>query len=177
LIANTGIFFDDCKKWDAKNERDQTWENFRKHFKKAHADIQRMREKGVTNAEGRFAAEMEEFKAYVLQCLDCNKTPEPEPVAAAATKDPNQVFMETMMEQMKEMKSQMEQLQKRNNNRNKGPPKQPTDYCWSHGYTFKNAKGEAHTSQNCNKPRDGHQRDATKENRMGGSENRKPKVN
>jgi hypothetical protein len=37
-------------------------------------------------------------------------------------------------------------------------------YCWTHGL----AKNPDHTSQNCSRPDEGHQKDATIDNRLGG---------
>jgi uncharacterized coiled-coil protein SlyX len=141
-----------------------------------------MKKQGNANPAGKFAAmaeKMEQMEARMAEmdfCLQCQQPPVEPPSAAAATKDPTQLFLEQMMNQMKDLTNQVAELKKRNNGI-KGPKKPPTDYCWSHGYTFKNAKGEAHTSQNCKKPRDGHQKEATMNNRMGGSETRKPKEN
>jgi chromosome condensin MukBEF ATPase and DNA-binding subunit MukB len=44
-------------------------------------------------------------------------------------------------------------------------------YCHTHGY---NPIGKKHTSETCTKPSDGHKKEATKNNRMGGSEEHKP---
>ena len=44
------------------------------------------------------------------------------------------------------------------------------NYCWSHGYQV----GKEHTSETCTKPREGHQRNATLANTMGGSTYGKP---
>jgi hypothetical protein len=40
------------------------------------------------------------------------------------------------------------------------------NYCWSHGYKV----ARTHISQTCMYPKDGHQREATKTNNMGGSQ-------
>jgi hypothetical protein len=40
------------------------------------------------------------------------------------------------------------------------------NYCWSHGYRV----ARTHTSQTCMYPKDGHKREATKTNNMGGSQ-------
>jgi hypothetical protein len=44
-----------------------------------------------------------------------------------------------------------------------------SNYCWTHGYKVNGR----HTSSSCLKPADGHQRNATKDNRKGGSERNK----
>jgi hypothetical protein len=42
----------------------------------------------------------------------------------------------------------------------------PKKYCWTHGYKV----GNTHTSLSCNLPKQGHKREATRANNMGGSQ-------
>jgi hypothetical protein len=42
----------------------------------------------------------------------------------------------------------------------------PNNYCWTHGYKFDNT----HTSLSCNFPKQGHKREATRTDNMGGSQ-------
>ena len=51
----------------------------------------------------------------------------------------------------------------RNGGDNRGKPKLPKAYCWTHGLC-------KHTSKNCKSPMDGHCKEVTLENRMGGSQ-------
>jgi hypothetical protein len=44
------------------------------------------------------------------------------------------------------------------------PP--PNNYCWTHGYKV----GNTHTTLSCNLPKQGHKREATRVNNMGGSQ-------
>ena len=41
-----------------------------------------------------------------------------------------------------------------------------TNYYWSHGYDI----ADKHTSRSCKKPANGHQKTATKDNNMGGTD-------
>jgi hypothetical protein len=59
-----------------------------------------------------------------------------------------------------------------NNDDNKRRFKPNGNYCWTHGWDLPNA----HTSASCNRPKEGHKREATKDNTMGGSDNNKSKV-
>jgi hypothetical protein len=43
------------------------------------------------------------------------------------------------------------------------------NYCWSHGYKV----AKSHTGQSCNFPKNGHKREATKANNMGGCQAKK----
>jgi hypothetical protein len=42
----------------------------------------------------------------------------------------------------------------------------PNNYCWTHGYKVSNT----HTSLSCNFPKQGHKREATRSDNMGGSQ-------
>jgi hypothetical protein len=42
----------------------------------------------------------------------------------------------------------------------------PNNYCWTHGYKVANT----HTSLSCNFPKQGHKREATRADNMGGSQ-------
>ena len=53
-----------------------------------------------------------------------------------------------------------------NSNRNSNNPRRPpTHYCWTHGGTI----NPFHTSQRCQRPAEGHVREATLEDRRGGN--------
>jgi hypothetical protein len=45
----------------------------------------------------------------------------------------------------------------------------PNNYCWTHGYKVANT----HTSLSCNFPKQGHKREATRTDNMGGSQAKK----
>ena len=36
LVYNTGLFYDDCDKWDEKQRDEKNWANFQAHFQSAH---------------------------------------------------------------------------------------------------------------------------------------------
>ena len=39
LVYKTGMFFDDCKKWQEKPPNEQTWDNFKAHFLQAQDQL------------------------------------------------------------------------------------------------------------------------------------------
>ena len=53
-----------------------------------------------------------------------------------------------------------------NNNNNRSGPRNHDSYCWTHGFQV----GRYHTSETCRTPAEGHKKEATKDNRLGGSE-------
>ena len=41
LVYNTGLFYDDCDKWDDKQRDEKTWSNFQAHFQAAQRKYKR----------------------------------------------------------------------------------------------------------------------------------------
>ena len=75
-----------------------------------------------------------------------------------------------LMKQLAALQQQVNKLQQPNqqNSNNCGQQCQPRNngnYCWTHGFRV----GRNHNSMTCFSPAPGHQKEATKENRMGGS--------
>ena len=75
--------------------------------------------------------------------------------------------MVQMMKQMQEMQAKLNSTTGCNNNntnRNNRRQRNKTKYCWSHGAC-------AHNSASCQSKKEGHQDNATFNNKMGGSTN------
>jgi gamma-glutamylcyclotransferase (GGCT)/AIG2-like uncharacterized protein YtfP len=122
-----------------------------------------------------------------LQCLPIlqpelfGRKPEAEtvlekPAAAAAVKDEKDELIKALLETQKRLEKRLDEMEKkenRNNNSNRrgGNRRQPTGYCWTHGYVY----NEKHNSQTCNRRSEGHKENATIDNKMGGSEANKPR--
>ena len=76
-----------------------------------------------------------------------------------------------LMKQLAALQQQVNKLQQpnqRNSYKNRGQQRQPRNngnYCWTHGFRV----GRNHNSMTCFSPAPGHQKEATKDNRMGGS--------
>ncbi len=83
--------------------------------------------------------------------------------AAAAQSEKSKIaeLQELVLKQQKEIEEMKEKLQK------KKRPRKPCsgNYCWTHGFKV---WGD-HTSMMCRKPAEGHKREATKDDMMGGS--------
>ena len=84
--------------------------------------------------------------------------------------------LKTKDTEIKSLKNQMQQNRggdkDKENDRGKSrfTPQDMGSYCWSHGYLiWKN-----HKSCNCRFPKEGHKKEATRENNMGGNQEGKP---
>ena len=51
LVYNTGLFYDDCDKWDKKQQDEKTWANFQAHFHSAQRKYKR-KQKYSTRTRG-----------------------------------------------------------------------------------------------------------------------------
>ena len=51
LVYNTGLFYDDCDKWDDKQRDEKTWAKFQAHFQAAQQKYKR-KQKSSTHAGG-----------------------------------------------------------------------------------------------------------------------------
>ena len=146
LVYNTGLFYDECNKWDEKQRDEKTWENFQAHFQSAQRKYKRKQKlstrAGVYNGANNIK-EMDETHDSLIN------------LAMAATED-----RETMMSQnktiadlTKTVAALTRQLQQGTSGKDRGPRfpggrrsqthskwvngKHLQDvggYCWTHGY-------------------------------------------
>ena len=78
----------------------------------------------------------------------------------------NNFQMEQMMSMMRTLQEEMKTIKSSNSTKTRGPYTRKTDkYCWSHGAC-------AHESKDCFSKKQGHQDQATFNNKMGGSTTR-----
>ena len=162
-----GLFFQNCRKWNQKPAADKTWQNFKTHFQQASTELRLQRE--ATSANQGFAANMQTNAdlQHIRQMLQ--STHQQEGQALAAIANTNQDLTQQVQEkdqQIQKLKQEISSLK-----RKMRQPNDDTkcicneDYCWTHGFLVK----PGHNSGTCKKPALEHQREATKENRMGGS--------
>ena len=187
LISNTGMFPESCREWRRKLEADKTWACFKVHFTEAHQDWRLTQ--GTTQTAGYYGAN-NAMDSFVNDTADAFAN------LATATASDRQMLSDltasnkALTELIARKDTEIGNLKKKingrtgtgnanrnpnNNHNNRDSTKRRydnTNYCWTHGYDIHNT----HTSQSCNFPRDGHQRDATRTNTKGGSTDNKDKV-
>jgi hypothetical protein len=186
LIFATGHYEVACREWRIKATADKTWANYKLHFTAAYND---RRESAVTTqGAGYHGANMVtrdflETTADALANLAEITVTDRTAVANLVTSNSTLTAQLALRDaEIVDLKNQIKSLK---NNRPSGTANAnpatggtaPTrtarplritannNYCWTHGYQI----ADTHTSATCTKPRDGHQREATGSNPMGGS--------
>ena len=186
IILKTGLFNRDCEKWRKKKEADKNWDNFKEHFSIAEDD----RDKNQSNAEAGYSAnQMEQIiqrqvqteMAALLNAMpqfDENPPPlaEEVPTAVPPAAPPAANATVTLDAIAKLIDKKLKTARITQTPSVKPPPQGtvdgiPVTYCWSHGITA----NLFHNSMTCRRCKEGHKKEATLNNRMGGSDVRNKK--
>ena len=180
LVFKTGMFTEDCRRWDALLPVDKTWPRFKTHF----GDAQRLlRLQQRTSRQSGFH---QGNAAMFGMSPTLTALPPPPPpldnnvaalanLAAAATAAEQQA-MASLSTTISELHTQIKNLREENESlrKNRGNKKHQRhkngNYCWTHGWLV----GDKHDSTTCKNPAPGHQKNATRANTMGGSDKNKP---
>jgi hypothetical protein len=187
LIFATGHYDQACREWRQKAAGDKTWANYKIHFTEAYND--RRETQLTTQGAGYHGAHMvtadyltstAEAFANLATANAVDRTAVGTLVSANATLTAQLALcnaeISDLKNQIKSLKNNNNNTYNNNNTKATGSNNQRTgtrpiritpnnNYCWSHGYQI----AENHTSATCTKPREGHQREATLANPMGGS--------
>ena len=181
LVFKTGMFNEDCRRWDAKPAANKTWPNFQTHFGEAQR-LLRMQQR--TSRQSGFNQGNAVYHTNNMYGADTNTPLPPPPIitdhhneafanlaAVAASEQQAMATLSTTItdlnNQLKTLREENESLRKRTNKR---PRRDNGNYCWTHGWLV----GHQHTSATCKNPAAGHKHNATRANTMGGSDKNKP---
>lgn len=192
LIRNTHDFQDGLKTWINKSANEKTWQTFKAHFEEEHDTLREIRGMSMMHAgfhqanyvADRVLGEVESVQQNVIQLLqkyeDSNTTSTQssqsvppslqnttfsditEDKAFAATPSTNAPSTD-LMAILKQMQEEIKALKGTTNNPTKRNRRNFSKYCWTHGAC-------SHSSAQCRMKKEGHKDEATKENKMGGSE-------
>jgi hypothetical protein len=192
LIFATGMFPEACCEWRRRVTNTRTWHNFKANFAAAHQDY---RDSQLTWCQSGYqsanqAATESDDTSFNIQgtadaianlatatASDCNTVA---PLAETNTSQNAKIEQQasqltTARMELATLKSELAKLKGTNSSSNRAntssdrrpcqfPPN--TNYCWTHGY----AVSQSHTSQGCAGPKEGYQREATRQDNMGGSQ-------
>jgi hypothetical protein len=173
-IIATVHFMSACSRWNEKPLADKAWAQFRSHFSAAHRQHKQMQgEYAATagyhcanEAVGQTKDQMAEGTIGALANLatetaaDCG-------VVATLT-DANARLVKQLQDNSNELR-ELNDLIKKEIFEKRGQHSfnpSPNNYCWTHGYKV----ATTHISLSCNFPKQGHKREATREDNMGGSQ-------
>ena len=193
ILLRSGHFKEALREWRQRPPAAQTWTDFKIFFCRAHQELCEVTD--IEMEEAQQQAQQANLVEQVVQGIQnmiqtnkpttTNEQPtldhmppmEPPPVCPQALPTNNMAFTATSMHpqflqqfqamqqmQFEQMQKMMEQMTNMNTNtNNNGKKKRTTNkYCWTHGAC-------AHLSKDCRSKADGHQDDATFQDRMGGS--------
>jgi hypothetical protein len=173
-IFATGHFTSACRRWNEKHLIEKTWTQFKSHFAAAHRQHKQMQGKSAATAGyhsanaavGQTEDQMADATIGALANL-ARETAADRGVVATLTEANTHLVkkLEDNSNDLRELKAliKKERVEKRDQ-RSFNPS--PNNYCWTHGYKI----GNTHTSLSFNLPKQGHKREATRADNMGGSQ-------
>lgn len=162
LIYNTGLYFDECKAWNAKDAANKTWDNFKTFF--LHAQAELCLQQQATSTRIGFSNYVNNQENEAADALANLAT------AQAANCQAFCQLVTTNSELAEQLKSALKNITSLKNLVLSHPPvhqprKPNNSYYWTHGFRV----AANHNSKTCKTPGSGHQTRATKESQMGGS--------
>jgi hypothetical protein len=173
-IFATGHFMSACRRWNENPHALKTWAQFKAHFSAAHRQHKKMQGESATtfvyhsdNADvGQTEEQMAEATIGALANL-ATATAADWGVVATLT-EANALLAKQLEDNSNELWG-LKALFKKDRTEKQGQRSfnpSPNNYCWTHGYKVANT----HTILSCNFPKQGHKQEATRANKMGGSQ-------
>ena len=176
LMFQTGVYGEACKEWRRRLPAQKTWPLFQEHFAAAHEDLREAQattqSAGYHEANALFTADQNnDFHQDTVEAL-ANLA-----VATAADRNTIAALTATIQQLTQSLDRAQVELAKRpmtapspTGNPRRDPARAAErfrygNYCWSHGFRC----GKEHTSATCKWPKEGHKREATVTNQLGGS--------
>jgi hypothetical protein len=173
-IFATGHFMSACRRWNEKPLAEKTWAQFKAHFSAAHRQHKQMQGESAATAGYHYynaavGQNEDQMVEATIGALDNLAT------ATAADRGMVETLTEVnarLVKQLEDNSNELRELKallkkerfEKRGQRSFNPS--PNNYCWTHGYKVANA----HTSLSCNFPKQGHKREATRADNMGGSQ-------
>jgi hypothetical protein len=164
-VYNTGLYFDECKIWNAKPVADKTWENFKIHFLEAQTELRTQQQAtSGRHGYGNWAEENKENETAAAIAKLAEATIQDQG-AFCALAEANTNLSKQLEEAIKCITSFTAKQGQGKENADKRKHTPNTNYCWSHGFRV----GKDHTSTTCKFPKEGHKKEATITSMLGGS--------
>jgi hypothetical protein len=170
----TGHFMSACRRWNEKPLADKTWAQFKAHFSADHRQHKQMQGESAATAEYQSANaavektedQMAEATIGALANL-ATATAADRGVVATLTEANARLVkqLEDNSNELWELKALIKKEIFEKRAQHSFNPS-PNNYCWTHGYKVANT----HTSLSFNFPKQGHKREATRTDNIGGSQ-------
>jgi hypothetical protein len=192
LIFATGMFPEACREWRRRVTNTQTWHNFKADFAAAHQDYRDSQLtsrqsgyqsannaatdaddtsfdiQGTVDAIANLATATASDRSTVAHLAETNASQNAKIEQQATQLTTARMELATLRSELARLKGTNASSDRTTTSSDRRPRQFPpnTNYCWTHGY----AVSRNHTSQGCAGPKEGHQREATRQNNMGGSQ-------
>jgi hypothetical protein len=173
-IFATGKFMSACRRWNEKHLIEKTWTQLKSHFAAARRQHKQMQGESAATAgyhSANAAVWQTEYQlaeatigalAYLATATVADRG-----VVATLTEANARLVkqLEDNSNELRELNALIKKERVEKRGQHSFNP-YPNKYCWTHGYKV----GNTHTSMSCNLPKQGHKREATRVNNMGGSQ-------
>ena len=174
IFLKTGIFKSAIREWNKKSSAQKTWVSLKVHFRQAQQELKETN--GLTTQQTAFdhanlVQQVVEGVQAALRPTDEENELADEYMENVANMTTNQQeLIPTLLQQMQQMQAIISTMQEKmekqqapaRKDRRMTQRRNTSQYCWSHGAC-------SHDSKDCRQKKDGHQDDATFENKKGGS--------
>jgi hypothetical protein len=163
-----------CRRWNEKPLADKTWAQFKAHFSAAHRQHKQIQGESAATAEyhsanaavGQTEDQMAEAPIGALANLATATAADSGVVATLTEANARLVKqLEDNSNELLELKALIKKERFENRGQRSLNPS-PNNYCWTHGYKVANT----HKSVSFNFTKQGHKREATRADTMGGSQ-------
>ena len=181
ILQNAQVYNNALTKWNQFDYAQHTWENFKVHFRDAQKALRRKGALTIQDTMNHIDI-INLVQQGVQQALEHNKQAPPKDDNSSNNHTPftqesipihdansvtSNITLQTMQQQidmMAKMMDSMRNLQTSTSTSTRRFKRNPNQslYCWTHGLC-------SHTGETCRTPADVHQKEATLDNRMGGS--------
>ena len=178
IIKRTNDFERALIEWYNLPDAQKTYNHFKTHFSAAQRELKKVRGPKMKDTKFHQANQVMELKADFTKLRDelvdsvnaltqAKETQQHQaPPQANATSDVNGALLALLKQMQEQMANMAGNGGSRGGNANGGPRyrtrRNTSKYCWSHGAC-------AHDGTECTNPKEGHKKEATFENKMGGS--------
>ena len=182
LVFQCNVFHDTCREWRRLPAASKTWPAFKRMFTEAHQDFRDSNSIGHSPYHSANAAisgeihnthedNIETETASALANLAAATATDRAAMAALTSTNAHLSMQLTAV--TKNLTAALEKIKRLETSLGTTAPSNPTihnarlyrPYCWSHGFRV----GRKHNSTTCKAPKEGHKKDATAFNMMGGS--------
>jgi hypothetical protein len=166
-----------CRRWNEKSNVEKTWAQFKTHLAAAHRQHKQMQgESAATSgyhaANADIGQNEEQMAEATIGTFSNLATATAADLGLVATLTEANARLANQLEDNSNELRGLKALFKKERTERRGQlsvDPSPNNYCWTHGYKVANT----HTSLSCNFPKQGHKREATRADNMGGSQSNK----